>query len=312
MGYRRVTTYLDRGEEYDVMLEAADADKRSPSDLEQIYVRSATTGELVPLANLVQLREFADAGTLNRHDRLRAITISANLAEGYSLGAALEFLRDVVRDDLGSRPGIAYKGQSREFTEASGALAFAFGLSLLLVYLVLAAQFESFLNPLVILLTVPLALFGGFAGLHFTGTTLNIYSQIAMVMLIGLAAKNGILIVEFAGQLRDQGCGWRDAIMDASVLRLRPILMTGVSTSLGAVPLVLASGAGAEARGAIGVVVLGGVAFATITTLLVVPSCYGLLARFTGSPARRARELERQLEGAVAGGVPAPPAQPAA
>jgi multidrug efflux pump len=249
----------------------------------------------------VRLTERAGAATLNRHDRLRAITIGANLAPDYALGDALAYLEGIVRDDLQAQPGIAFKGQSREFREASGALAYAFGLSLLMVYLVLAALFESFTSPLIILLTVPLAAFGGLAGLHLAGETLNIYSQIALVMLIGLAVKNGILIVEFAGQLRDEGLDWRQAIVEASLLRLRPILMTGLSTSLGAVPLVVTSGAGAEARSAIGVVVLAGVTFATLTTLVVVPGCYGLLARFTGSPSRRSRELERQLADAGAG-----------
>ena len=295
MGSRRVTTFLDRGEEYDVILEAEDADKRSPGDLEQVYVRSSSTNELVPLANVVQVRAFADSSTLNRYDRLRAITITASLADGYTLGEALAYLQGVVRDDLEGTPGVSYKGQSREFVEASGALFFTFGISLLLVYLVLAAQFESFIQPLVILLTVPLAVFGGLAGIWFTGQTLNIYSQIALVILIGLAAKNGILIVEFANQLRDQGRSVRDAALEASVLRLRPILMTGLSTSLGATPLVLATGAGSEGRVAIGVVVLAGVSIATITTLIVVPSIYSLAARFTGSPERRAQELARQL-----------------
>ncbi|MGE3172377.1 MAG: efflux RND transporter permease subunit [Planctomycetota bacterium] len=296
MGFRRVTTFVDRGEEYDVVLEAEDADKRSPRDLEQVYVRSSTTGELVPLSNLIRIEELADSATRNRQDRLRAITIQANLAEGYTLGEALTFLQGVVRDELQNRPGVAYKGQSREFVESSSALMFTFLMSLVLVYLVLAAQFESFLQPLVILLTVPLALFGGLLGLHLGGATINIYSQVAMVILIGLATKNGILIVEFANQLRDEGKEWREAILDASVLRLRPILMTGLSTSLGALPLVVASGAGAEGRNAIGLVVLYGVTIATLTTLLVVPGTYGLVARFTGSPQRRARKLERQLE----------------
>jgi multidrug efflux pump len=277
------------------MLEAEDADKRSPGDLNQVWVRSATTGELVPLANLVRLREFADSAELNRRDRLRAVTISANLAPGYTLGEALEFLGGVVRDDLGGQPGVAYAGQSREFTESSGALLFTFAVSLLLVYLVLAAQFESFLQPLVILMTVPLALFGGLLGVWFLGGTLNVYSQIALVILIGLATKNGILIVEFTNQLRDQGRTVRDALLEASELRLRPILMTGLSTSLGAVPLVLASGAGAEARQAIGVVVLAGVTFAPLTTLFVVPTCYAVIGRFTGSPAARSQLLEQQL-----------------
>ncbi|MEZ5964201.1 MAG: efflux RND transporter permease subunit [Planctomycetota bacterium] len=295
MGFRRVTTYLDRGEEYDVMLEAEDSDKRSPKDLSQVWVRSETTGELVPLANLVTLREFADSADRSRRDRLRAVAISANLAPGYTLGEALEFLRGVVRDDLGGRPGIAYSGLSREFTESSSALLFTFGVSLLMVYLVLAAQFESFLQPLVILMTVPLALFGGLLGLWYAGGTLNVYSQIALVILIGLATKNGILIVEFANQLRDQGRSLREAVLEASELRLRPILMTGLSTSLGAIPLVLATGAGGEARQAIGVVVLAGVTFATLTTLFVVPTFYAVVGRFTGSPERRARLLEEQL-----------------
>ncbi|MFN3243558.1 MAG: efflux RND transporter permease subunit [Planctomycetota bacterium] len=305
MGSRRVTTFVERGEEYDVVLEAEDSDKRSPTDLEQIYVRSQTTGELVRLANVVSVRELADSATRNRYDRLRSITINANLAEGYTLGEALTFLRGVVRDKLGGQPGIAYGGQSREFVESSDALLLTFLVSLLLVYLVLAAQFESFVQPLVILLTVPLAVFGGLLGLELGGGTINIYSQIGMVILIGLAAKNGILIVEFANQLRDEGKHWRDAVIDASVLRLRPILMTGLSTSLGALPLVLASGAGAEGRAAIGLVVLFGVTIATLTTLLVVPGTYGLIARFSGSPQARARELESQLADGVESKQPA-------
>ena len=299
MGFRRATTFVDRGEEYDVVLEAEDRNKRSPADLEQIYVRSSTSGELVPLANVVTVREFADSASRNRWDRLRAITISANLSEDYTLGEALTFLRGVVRDKLSNQPGIAYSGQSREFVESSSALLMTFLISLLLVYLVLAAQFESFLQPLVILLTVPLALFGGLLGLKLGGATINIYSQIGMVILIGLAAKNGILIVEFANQLRDEGRHWRDAIIDASVLRLRPILMTSLSTSLGAIPLVMASGAGAEGRVAIGLVVLSGVTIATLTTLLVVPGTYGFIARFTGSPGARTRELDRQLDDSI-------------
>ncbi len=296
MGMRRVTTFVERGEEYDVILEAEDADKRSPTDLEQVYVRSASTGDLVPLANLVRVDSFADAAKLNRYDRQRAITISANLAEGYTLSEALDFLNDVVREDIGNAPGIAYKGESREFVESSSDLIFTFLVSLLLVYLVLAAQFESFLHPIVILVTVPLAVFGGLVGMYIAGDTLNIYSKIALVILIGLATKNGILIVEFANQLRDEGHDLREAVIEASVLRLRPILMTAMSTAFGAVPLVLASGAGAEARSAIGVVVLSGVTIATLTTLLVVPSIYMLIARFTGSPAKRTRELEQQLQ----------------
>lgn len=295
MGSRRVTTFEDRGEEYDVLLEARAVDKRSPTDLEQVYVRSSTSGALIPLANVVSIREFADSAALNRRDRLRAVTINANLAKGYTLGEALAFLRGVVDEDLAGRPGVAYSGQSREFMESGGSLLFIFGVSLLLVLLVLAAQFESFAIPWVILPTVPLALFGGLFGIWLTDGTLNVYSQIALVILIGLATKNGILIVEFANQLRDEGYEARDAVIEAAVLRLRPILMTGLSTGLGSIPLVVSTGAGAEARAAIGVVVLAGVTFATVTTLVVLPACYAAVARWCASPGERGARLEQQL-----------------
>ena len=299
MGQRRVTTYVDGGEEYDVILEADKSDKRSARDLENTWVRSDTTGELIPLANLVRIEPLADSAQRNRFNRLRAITITANLADGYTLGEALDYLNGIVKGELGGRPGVAYKGMSREFVDSSGALYFTFGISLLLVFLVLAAQFESFLQPLVILSTVPLAVFGGLLGLELFGESLNIYSRIALVILIGLATKNGILIVEFANQLRDEGRPLREAILEASALRLRPILMTGLSTALGALPLVLFTGAGGEARFSIGVVVLSGVSLATLTTLLIVPPIYELVGRFTGSPEERSRKLRAQLEEAA-------------
>jgi len=295
MGSRRVTTYIDRGEEYDVILEAEEGDKATAQDMENIYVRSGTTGDLVPLTSVVKIEEFADSSTRNRYDRLRAITITASIAADYSLGEALEFFEKTVADELDNAPGIAYKGQSREFKDAAGAMSFAFVISLLLVFLVLAAQFESFITPLVILLTVPMALFGALCGLLLTGHTLNIYTQIAMVILVGLAAKNGILIVEFANQQRDAGKSIREATLEASVMRLRPILMTGLSTALGSLPLVLASGAGSESRMAIGIVIFAGVSFATVMTLLVIPSVYALVAHLTHSPAQQAQELDRLL-----------------
>jgi multidrug efflux pump len=299
MGQRRVTTYIDSGEEYDVILEAEKSNKRSSRDLESVYVRSDESGDLIPLSNLVRIEPLADSAERNRFNRLRAITITANLAPGYSLGEALDFLQTVVADDLQGRPGVDYKGISREYVESSGALYFTFGISLLLVFLVLAAQFESFLQPIVIILTVPLAIFGGLLGLEIFGESLNIYSRIALVILIGLATKNGILIVEFANQLRDEGRELRDAILEASVLRLRPILMTGLSTSLGALPLVLSTGAGGEARFTIGVVVLWGVSVATITTLFVLPTIYAAVGRFTGSPEARSRRLQQELDQAA-------------
>jgi multidrug efflux pump len=293
LGFRRVTTYIDRGEEYDVILEGEGRDKQTPTDIHNIYVRSRTTDELIPLSSLVSLREFADARARNRFNRLRAITIEAGLNEGYSLGEALDYMGRITREELGTAPVIDYKGQSREFIDASGALAFTFGLSLLIVFLVLAAQFESFVHPLTIMLTVPLAIAGALGGLWIFGSSLNVYSQIGIIMLVGLAAKNGILIVEFANQLRDQGMAVEEALFTAARQRLRPILMTSASTIMGAAPLVLAAGAGAESRFTIGVVILSGVFFSTILTLFLVPVFYLFVARFTASPQAVAQELRR-------------------
>jgi multidrug efflux pump len=293
LGGRNVTTYIDRGEEYDVVLQSGQEGRQGPDDLSNIYVRSERTGLLVPLANLVTVESKADASTLRRFNRLRAITINASLAEGYTLGEAITYLNDVIRSELPAEAQIDYKGQSREFMESSGALALTFALALVIAFLVLAAQFESFIHPFVIIFTVPLAILGALMGLVVTGGTMNIYSQIGMVMLIGLSAKNGILIVEFANQLRDEGLAFEKALRAAAITRLRPILMTSISTALGAVPLILTFGAGAESRSAIGVVVFCGVVFSTALTLYVVPAFYQLLARNTGSPQERSKKLEK-------------------
>ncbi|MEQ8195008.1 MAG: efflux RND transporter permease subunit, partial [Rhodospirillales bacterium] len=227
-GSRRVTTFIDRGQEYDVVLQGKDEDRRSPNDLTNVYVRSARTGELIPLSNLVTLAERAAPGTLNRYNRLRAITIEANLAPGYTLGEALDFLEGVIVKELPQIAAINYKGESREFKESSGALLFTFILAMLVVFLVLAAQFESFIHPLIIMLTVPFGIVGALLTVWLTGGTLNIYSQIGMIVLIGLATKNGILIVEFANQLREAGQDIDSAIRDALSLRIRPVMMTMV------------------------------------------------------------------------------------
>ncbi|MCR6685576.1 efflux RND transporter permease subunit [Pseudoxanthomonas sp.] len=292
MGSRQVTTYVDNGEEYDVMLQAGREKRVDPADLAQTYVRGGN-GALVPLSNLVTLAELAEPGSLNRFNRLRAITISAGLAPGYSMGEALEWTGQVIAEELPDHAQIDWKGESREYQEAGGAIVLTFTLALLIVYLVLAAQFESFLHPLVIMLTVPLAVLGALIGLWLTGGTLNLFSQIGIVMLIGLAAKNGILIVEFANQLRDEGASVPRAIAEAAKVRLRPILMTSVATVMGAVPLVLAGGPGSASRATIGIVVIFGVTFSTLLSLYVVPAFYALLAPHTRSPDALAHALER-------------------
>lgn len=295
LGSRLVTTFMRDGEEYDVIVEGERSNQNTAADLQNIYVRSERTKELIPLSNLVTVEEFADASSLNRYNRMRAITIEASLADGYSLGEALDYLNQVARAYLPAEAVISYKGQSLDYQESGSSMYFVFLLALGIVFLVLAAQFESYIHPMVIMLTVPLATVGALIGLWFTGQSLNIYSQIGIIMLVGLAAKNGILIVEFANQLRDKGVDFDRAIIQASCQRLRPILMTGITTAAGAVPLVLATGAGAETRFVIGVVVLAGIMLATLFTIYVIPTAYGLFARNSGSPEAIAQQLEKEL-----------------
>ncbi len=294
LGSRKVTTYIDRGEEYDVILEARKGSHQTPGDLSNIYVRSERSGELIPLSNLVTTREVATAATLNRYNRMRAITIDALVVGNYTVGDALAYLEDIVANEMPNEVSYDYKGESLDFKESGQSVAFVFVLALIVVYLVLAAQFESFRHPLIIMLTVPLAIAGAFIGLYLTGQTLNIYSQIALIMLIGLAAKNGILIVEFANQLRDKGVEFSEAIHHAAALRLRPIIMTAITTIMGAMALIFSSGAGAETRYVIGVVVISGVLAATFLTLYIVPTAYLLIARGTGSPQATQQTRERQ------------------
>lgn len=296
LGSRRVTTYVDDGEEYEVIIEGEHDLQRNPSDMTNLYVRSERTAELIPLSSVVTIEELADAAALNRYNRLRSITFEANLAEGFSLGQALSYLEDLVRSELPPEARIDHKGESLEYVESRQRLYLIFALSLLVVFLVLAAQFESFVHPMVIMLTVPLATAGALFGLYVTGQTLNIYSQIGLIMLVGLAAKNGILIVEFINQLRDEGMAFRSAIEDAAGKRLRPIIMTGLTTTMGALPLIVSSGAGSETRIVIGVVVLFGVSVATLLTLYVVPVAYQWIAQGTGSPQAVAEQLERELQ----------------
>jgi len=293
LGSRIVTTFIDRDREYNVILQGKAQDRATPSDLDNLYVRSDRTGELIPLSNLVQLTEEAGPTRLNRFDRLRAITISAALNPGYPLGEALQFVEGVVEKELPAAARLNFDGESREFRNSGNQMYFMFMLTLVVVFLVLAAQFESFVHPFVIMTTVPLAVIGALVGLWMYGMSINVFSQIAAIMLVGLAAKNGILIVEFANQLRDRGVEYREAVIEAAAIRLRPVLMTSLCTAFGAIPLMLASGAGAEARQAIGVSVFYGVIISVVLTLAVVPAVYTLVAKNTKSPRTIATLIER-------------------
>ena len=291
MGGRRVTTFVSDGEEYDVILQNRRQLRMTPEDLANIQVRGRDG--LVPLSNLVTLRDIAEPGQFNRFNRLRAISIDATVAPGYTMGDAVQWAMQTAREELPGHAQIDWKGEARQFQEAGSAILLTFAMALLIVYLVMAAQFESFIHPLVIMLTVPLAVLGALLGLWITGGTLNLFSQIGIVMLVGLAAKNGILIVEFANQLRDEGRDVLHAISEASAVRLRPILMTSAATVMGAIPLIVAGGPGSASRGAIGIVIVFGVSFATLLSLFVVPALYALLAPYTRSPDTLKRQLER-------------------
>lgn len=304
-GSRTVTRFEDRGEQYDVVLQAADADRAAARDLSNVFVRAGTDGSLVPLSNLVRMEEVAVPPELRRVDRLPAITIEAGLAEGYGLGNAIEEVRRIAAEELPTAARVTFDGQSREYVDAGAGVMIVFALAILIVFLVLAAQFESWIHPVIILLAVPVGLTGGLAGVWLSGGSFNIYSQIGMVMLVGLMAKNGILIVEFANQLRDEeGLSPAAAARKSAVLRLRPILMTTIATVLGAVPLAMGHGAGVESRSALAVVVIGGMSLATMMTLFLVPVLYAMLAGFTrpaGSIAKRLTELDRNHPSAHVG-----------
>ncbi|MEO3431581.1 efflux RND transporter permease subunit [Inquilinus sp. CAU 1745] len=295
-GSRTVTRYVQGGEEYDVVLQAQDSDRASPRDLSNVFVR-AESGTLVPLINLITLTDAAGPTELNRYNRLRSITISGSLAPGATLDEAIAEVEQAVRELLPAHAQLFFEGESREFLESSASLYITFAIAFLIVFLVLAAQFESFVHPVIILLTVPLAIFGALGSVALLGLNVNIYTQIGMVMLIGLVAKNAILIVEFANQLRDEGRSIREAVAEASATRLRPILMTSIATAFGALPLALATGAGAESRQAIGIIVVGGVSFSTLMAIFVVPVLYDLLAGFTRPAGATAAKLRAELHG---------------
>ena len=290
-GARRATTYIRGGQEYDVILQTDRENRASVDDLRSLYVTTGS-GDLVPLSAVVRTQTSGDTPDRRRLDRQREITLSADLNPGYTIADAVAFFEDQAAQQPAGVATVRWGGLARDQAEAGGAVILAFVLALVLVFLVLAAQFESWITPAVIMLTVPLAAAGGLFGLLMADSSLNIYSQIGLIILIGVAAKNGILIVEFANQLRDQGRSVREAIIEASALRLRPIIMTAIATAFGALPLVLWQGAGAASRQTIGVVIFSGALFATLLTLFVVPVIYGALARFTRSPEYTARKIE--------------------
>jgi len=277
LGGRQVTRFKRGGDQYEVVVRIADVERTDPDDLRRIYVRS-DRGDMVQLSNLVTVTETVAPRQLNHFNQLRSATISANLAPGYSLGEALAFMNEVAADTLPPDARTDYSGQSREFQSSSASIYITFGLALAFIYLVLSAQFESFRSPFIIMLTVPLSITGGLLALWLDGSTLNIYSQVGLVTLIGLITKHGILIVEFANQLRADGAEKREAVIEASVLRLRPILMTTGAMVLGAVPLAMATGAGAESRRDIGLVIVGGLLVGTFFTLFVIPVVYTYLS----------------------------------
>ncbi|WP_409021068.1 efflux RND transporter permease subunit [Brevundimonas vesicularis] len=290
-GSRRATTYIKGGQEYDVILQTNRDNRQDVSSLEALYVATGN-GQLIPLSAVVTTKTSGDTPDRRRLDRQRAITLQADLNPGTTIADAVAFLNAEAAKQPQGVATIRWGGAARDQQEAGSAVGWAFALALLLVFLVLAAQFESWITPAVIMLTVPLAAAGGLFGLLMAGSSLNIYSQIGLIILIGVAAKNGILIVEFANQLRDQGRSVKEAIIESSTLRLRPIIMTSLASAFGALPLMLWQGAGAGSRQTIGVVIFTGALFATILTLFVVPVIYGVLARFTKSPEWTARKIE--------------------
>jgi multidrug efflux pump len=278
LGGRNVTRYKREGEQYDVIVQTTASGRDTPDDIERLFVRGRND-QLIPLSALVKLREVVVPRDLNHFGQRRSASITANLAPEYSLGEALNHLDSVAKKVL--KPGYTtdLNGSSREFKSAAGSLEKVFILAILFIFLVLAAQFESWIDPFVILFSVPLSMVGALLALKWSGGTLNVFSQIGLITLVGLITKHGILIVEFANQLREQGMDMREAVFKSATLRLRPILMTTGAMVLGAIPLALATGAGAESRQQIGWVIVGGMSLGTLLTIFVVPTVYTLFAR---------------------------------
>ena len=275
----KITTYASDGLTYNVILQAENYFRMTPDNLDNVYIKSPTTESLIPISNLVSLSETSSSETLKRINRMPSTIFSASLLPGYPLGDALKEITNLTNKILPGNAKISYSGTSKEYFESGGSLLITILFAVLVVYLVLSAQFESFKNPLTIILTVPVALTSGLYTLFLTGTSINVYSQIGFLMLIGLIAKNGILVVEFANQLRREGLAIEEAIVQSSMIRLRPVMMTTISTLLGAIPLVLSTGAGSESRYSMAIVVLGGIAISSLITLYLVPALYRIIEK---------------------------------
>ena len=269
--------------------------RNEPSSLNKVYVRSKNSGQLIALSNLVTINERGTAPFLSRYNRQKAVTISANIVGDYTLQNALSFLEKVVQDNT-PNARIDFKGESEQLKEISFQIYVIFFLALVTAYLVMAAQFESFVHPFTIMLTVPLAIFGGIIGLLLVGSSINVYSQVALIILIGLATKNGILIVEFANQLRKEGKNLEVAVFEAAAIRLRPILMTSLSTIIGVLPLILGTGPGAASRLTVGITIFGGMLFSTFFTLYVIPTVYTIVGKNTKRIDAIEIDLNKQLK----------------
>ncbi len=298
LGGRVVTRYKQGGDQYDVLVQMLEDLRRTPGDLTNIYVRTPR-GEMVPLSNLVTIRETLAARELNHFDKLRSVTITGGVAGAMTQGEALETMERIIRQIAPPTIQIDYGGSARELKESSNEFYLIALLAIAFIYLVLAAQFESFVDPLAIMMTVPLAMTGAVLALGWAGGTINVYSQIGLITLVGLITKHGILIVEFTKQLRAQGMALTEAIVEASALRLRPILMTTGAMVLGAVPLAIATGAGAESRQQIGWVIVGGMTLGTVLTLFVLPTIYSFLARRDKSGQPSAANTDQSIAAAA-------------
>jgi hydrophobe/amphiphile efflux-1 (HAE1) family protein len=294
-GSKSVTRFTQDGKEYSIILQGDIKDRQEPDSISKIFVRSKNNNKLVSVSNLVSFNEEGQSPFLARYNRQKAVTISARLVGGYSLDEALKFLKNVVEEKT-PQAKIAYKGESEEYKKTNTELYVIFALALITAYLAMCAQFESWKHPFTIMLTVPMAILGGVLGLLVVGSSLNIYSQIALIILIGLSAKNGILIVEFANQLRKEGKRFEVAIIEAATIRLRPILMTSLSTIFGVLPLIISFGPGAASRLTVGITILGGMLFSTFFTLYVIPTIYTIVGRNTKTINAVEIELNKQLK----------------